>query len=121
MLPEMMGVVIVGAVSRTFPPVPVTEPKSVKPASQSVLPVPDVEMQVTISVICGGTVATSEGGEALTVRSPVELLTMWNVHPVVRVDVLGSLTVSGEVPVKSWYCELVLSSVVAPPDVAVDV
>ena len=93
--------VIVGDVANTAPPVPVTEPKSVKPNSQSAAVVNVVPIQVTIAVVCGITVQTRFPPEELTVRFPVELLTMWSVHPVMIEDVTGSVIVCANVPVNS--------------------
>jgi hypothetical protein len=81
--------------------VPVTEPKSVKPNSQSAAVVRAVPMQVTIAVMPAMTVQTKFPPDELTVRFPVELLTMWNVHPVVSVEVTGRTTVCVVDPVKS--------------------
>jgi hypothetical protein len=89
----IVGVVIVGDVPRTTSPVPVAVLKSVYPASQSAAVVRDVPMQVAITVVPGMTVITRFPPDEFTVRFPVELLTMWNVHPVARVLVTGRVIV----------------------------
>jgi hypothetical protein len=78
-------------------------------------------MQVHIAVVPGKTVMTRLPPEELTVRLPVELLTMWNVQPVASVLVTGNVIVWVDVPVKNWKYVLVFVSTVVPAAVAVEV
>ena len=80
------------------------EPKSVNPNSHAAPPEIKVLMQVTIAVMLGIIVQTKNPFDALTVRFPkVELLTMWNVQPVVSVEVTGRVIVWVVDPMNSWY------------------
>jgi hypothetical protein len=74
-----------------------------------------------MTVVPGMIVATRFPPDEFRVRFPVELLTMWNDHPVVRVDVTGSVMVWVVTPVNSWYWVLVFVRTVVPAAVAVAV
>ena len=110
-----------GPVPSTTAPVPVSDWKSVKPASQPAAVVTVVSIQVTIALRPAMMVATRLPPEELTVRLPVELLTMWNDQPVASVEVTGSVIVWAKVPVNNWYWVLVLVRTVVPVAVGVDV
>jgi hypothetical protein len=113
------GVTSVGELERTTLPVPVAVLKSVKPDSQSAAVVNEVPMQVHMAVVPGSTVTTKLPPDEFTVRLPVELLTMWNVHPVASVLVTGRVIVCVVEPVKNWKYVLVFVSTVVPAAVAV--
>jgi len=95
------GVDIDGPVARTTAPLPVAVLKSVYPASQSAAVVSVVPIQVHIAVVPERTDITKFPPELFTVTVPVELLQIWNDHPVCKVDVTGRTTVCVVEPVNN--------------------
>ena len=89
-------------VAKTTLPLPVAVLKSVRPASHDASVVPDVDMQVHITVTCEGTVITVFEPDDKTANEPVLLLQIWNVQPLDSVLTTGNATFWFCVPVNNW-------------------